>query len=85
MIVVLRQNEQFLSYIMAGTSYTDMMMVSALYWTNTINWIFTALVHWNNSPGVDTSFYSDALFWFRAYRIYSYLLNLRAYQKSIKC
>ena len=59
-------SEQFRSYIMAGISYINMMMMFALYWTNILNWIFTAPVHWNNSSGVDMSFYSDVLSWFRA-------------------
>jgi len=27
-----------------------MMMMSALYWTNTLSWIFIVPAHWNSSP-----------------------------------
>ena len=37
-----------------------------LYLTNVLNWIFIELAHWNNSPKVDMSLYTDTLFWFRA-------------------
>jgi len=56
------------SYIMARTCYIlkEMMMMSKLYKTNTLSWIFIVLAHWNNSPWVDMSLHSDTLFWFRA-------------------
>ena len=36
------------SYIMARTSYT---MMSALFLTNTLSWMFMVLAHWNKSAG----------------------------------
>jgi hypothetical protein len=35
--------------------FNEMMMRSALYQTNTLNWILLVLAHWNNSPRVDMS------------------------------
>ena len=32
-----------------------MMMLSTLYLTNTLSWIFIVLIHWSNSPSVDMS------------------------------
>ena len=43
-----------------------MMMRSALYYTNTQNWIFIVLAHWNDSLRVDMSLHSDTLSCFRA-------------------
>ena len=45
--------------------FDAVMMRSALYWTNTLSWIFTVLDHWSNSPRVDMSLHSDtlSLFW----------------------
>ena len=37
-------------------------MMSALYQTSTLNWIFIVLAHWNNSPQIDMSFHLDT-FW----------------------
>jgi hypothetical protein len=46
--------------------FNEMMMRSALYYTNTLSCIFfIVLAHWNNSPRVDLSLHSDTLFWFR--------------------
>ena len=42
------------------------MVMSILYWTNMLNWVFIVLAHWNNRPLVDMSFYSDTLSWFCA-------------------
>ena len=43
------------------------MMMSTLYKTNTLSWIFIVLPHqWNYSAWVDMSLHSDTLFWFRA-------------------
>ena len=50
--------QQFVSYIMERENkliFNEMMMRSALYWTNTLSWIFIVLAHWNNSPRVDMS------------------------------
>jgi len=41
--------------------YFEEMMISTLYYTNTLNWICIVPVHWNNSPRVDMSFHSDTL------------------------
>ena len=35
--------------------FNEMMMKSALYYTNTLSWIFILLAHWNNSPRIDMS------------------------------
>jgi hypothetical protein len=51
-------NEQFFSYIMVRTSYILMMMMYALFLTNTLSWIFIVQTHWNNSPQVEMSFHS---------------------------
>ena len=53
----------------------EMMMMSALFYTNTLSWIFIVLAHWNNSPWVDMSLHSDTLFWFRANQSLLFLLN----------
>jgi hypothetical protein len=41
------------------------MMMSALFLTNTLSWIFIVQTHWNNSPQVEMLFHSDTLFWLR--------------------
>ena len=41
--------------------FNEMMMSSALYSTNTLSWMCTVLAHWNNSPRIDMSPYSDTL------------------------
>jgi hypothetical protein len=61
----LMPNEQFFSHIMVRTSYILMMMMSALFLTNALSWIFIVQTHWNNSPQVEMLFHSDTLFWFR--------------------
>jgi hypothetical protein len=38
--------------------FDEMMMMSALYYTNTLRWIFIVLAHWNNSLRVDMSLHS---------------------------
>ena len=65
----------------------EMMMRSALFWTNTLNWIFIVLAHWNNSPRVEMSLHSDTLFWFRAnqsllivFRLLTYFVRLYNYE-----
>ena len=45
--------------------FNEKMMRSAFYYTNTLSWNFTVLVHWNNSPLIDMSLHSDTLSWFR--------------------
>ena len=67
-VCCLTSNEQFVSYIMARTIYIQFneMMMSALYYTNTHDWILIVLVHWNNSSLVDMSLHSDTLTWFWA-------------------
>ena len=42
------------------------MMRSVLYWTNTLNWIFIVLDHWNISPLVDMLLHYDTLSWIQA-------------------
>jgi hypothetical protein len=55
--------------------FYDMMIRSALFYTNTQSWIFIVLAHWNNSPRIDMSLLSDTLFWFRANQSLLLLLN----------
>jgi hypothetical protein len=43
-----------------------MMVMSSLYYTNMLNWIFIVLTHWNNNQWEDMSLHSDTLSWFRA-------------------
>jgi len=50
-------------------------MMSTLYLNNTLRWIFIVLAHWNNSPRVDMSPYSDTLSWFRANQSLLFLLS----------
>ena len=75
----LTPNEQFCRYMMARTSYIryhEMIMMSALYKTNTLNsWIFIVLAHWNNNPRVDMSFYLDILSLFQANQSLFFFLN----------
>ena len=54
-------------------TFNEMMMMSALYQTNTPNWIFI-LSHCNNSPWVYMSLHSD----FEPICLCSYSLKLRA-------
>ena len=60
-----------------------MMMTSVLNKTRTLSWIFIALDHWNHSPRIDMSLYSDTLFWFRSYQSLLLLLNAE-YRRSNK-
>jgi hypothetical protein len=53
----------------------EMMMRFALFYTNTLSWIFIVLANWNNSPRVDMSIHSETLFWFRANQSFLFLLN----------
>ena len=53
----------------------EMIMRSALYYTNTLSWIFIVLAHWNNSPRIDMSPYLDKLSWFRSNQSLLFLLN----------
>jgi hypothetical protein len=55
--------------------FNEMMMMSALYETNTLSCIFIVLAHWNNSPRVDMSLHSDTLSWFQANQSLFFLLN----------
>ena len=55
--------------------FNEMMMRAALFYTNTLSWIFIVLAHWNNKPRVDMSLHSDTLFWFRTNQSLLFLLN----------
>ena len=44
--------------------FSEIMMRSALCYTNTMSWIFIVLTHWNNSVWIDMSPHSDTLSWF---------------------
>ena len=51
MIVVQRQISIFKVYHGENKLiFNEMMMRSALYYTNTLSWIFIVPAHWNNSP-----------------------------------
>ena len=50
-------------------------MMSTLFYTNTISWIFTVLARWNNSSRIDMSPHSDTFSWFRANQSLPFLLN----------
>jgi hypothetical protein len=39
----------------------EMILISALYSINTLNWVSTVLAHWNNSPWVEMSLHLDTL------------------------
>jgi hypothetical protein len=41
--------------------FSEMMMRSTLYQTNTLSWIFIVLTHWNNSLQIDMSLHSIIL------------------------
>ena len=55
--------------------FNEMMMRFALYYTNTLSWIFPVIAHWNNSPRTDMSPHSDTLSWFRAKQSLFFLHN----------
>ena len=55
--------------------FNEMVMRSALYYTNTLSWIFIVLAHWSKIPRVDMSLHSDTLFWFRANQSLLFLFN----------
>jgi hypothetical protein len=57
------------------------MVMSALYYTKTLKWIFIALALWNNSQWVDMSLHSDTLFSFRA----NPSLLFRSHETCQKC
>ena len=50
-------------------------MMSVLYNTNTLNWVYILLAHWNKIPRVDMSLHSDSLSWFPANQ--SLLLHIK--------
>jgi hypothetical protein len=51
--------------------FNEMMMESALYKTNMLNWILIVLAHWKNTPRIDMSTHSDILSWFRVNQSFS--------------
>jgi hypothetical protein len=55
--------------------FNEMMMSSALFYTNTLSWSFIVVGHWNNSPRVDMSLHSDTLSWIRANQSLLFFLN----------
>jgi hypothetical protein len=62
--------------------FNEMMMRSALYYTNTCSWIFIVLAHWNNSQRFDMSPHSDTLFWFWANQSLIFPLNAASLVKK---
>jgi hypothetical protein len=55
--------------------FNEIMMRSALFYSNTLSWIFIVLGYWNNSPREDMSHHSNTLFWFRANQSLLLILN----------
>ena len=55
--------------------FHEIMMMSALYQTNVISWIFIVLAHWNYSLLVDMSLHSDTLSRFQTIQFLLLLLN----------
>jgi hypothetical protein len=45
-------------------NFDEMIMMSALHYTNMLSWIFIVLTHWNNSLWIEMSLHSDKLSWF---------------------
>jgi hypothetical protein len=69
---------QFFSYINHVENkliFNEMMMKSALHYTNMLCRIFILLAHCNNSPRIDMSPHSDTLSWFWANQSFLFLLN----------
>ena len=66
MVVVYLQmsNVQLISW-REQVTFNEMIIISALYWTNTLNWIFIVTAHWINSQRIDMLLHSDTLSWFR--------------------
>ena len=67
----LTPNQQYLSYIKLHFKEM-MMMMAALYVTNTLSWIAIVLAHWNNRSRVEMS---DILYWFRTNQSLLFFLN----------
>ena len=40
-------------YTTIAVTYYEITMMSSVYWTNTLSWIFIVLASWNNSVCVD--------------------------------
>jgi hypothetical protein len=55
--------------------FDEMIIMSALYYTNTLSWILIVLAHWNNSLWVDMSIHLDTLPWFQVNQSLLLLLN----------
>jgi hypothetical protein len=56
--------------------FNEIMMRSALYYTNILSWIFIMLTHWNSLLIViDMSPHSDTLSWFRDNQSLLFVLN----------
>ena len=65
-IVVLRQMSNVQLYHGKTLVHlNELMMMSTLYWTNTLSWTFIVVLDWNNMSWVDMSLHSDILFWCR--------------------
>ena len=61
----------FCSYIRGKNKLDfDEMIMSALYWFNTLSYIFIVVTLWSNGIRVDISLHSDTLFWFRAIQVF---------------
>jgi hypothetical protein len=84
----LMPNERFFSYIMVRTSYVannEVIMMSSLYYTNTVSWIFIFLAHFKKKRSADNmSLHSDTLSWFWASQYFLFLLNAACLAESNK-
>ena len=74
--VIVDQNQmQIFSAISWREQVDEMVMMSSLYLTNKLRWIFIVLAYWSNCQRIDMSFHSDTLSWFRANQTLLLLLN----------
>jgi hypothetical protein len=73
----LTPTQRLFSYIMARTSYFSMRWWWGPLCTRStgLDKFCIVLVHWNNSPRIDMSPYSDTLCWFRANQSLLFLLK----------
>ena len=55
--------------------FNEMIIRFALFYTNTLSWIFIVLAHWNNSSWIDMLLHSYSLSWFRANQSLLFLPN----------
>ena len=59
-------------------TFDEMIVMSTLYYTNTLSLIFIVLAHWNNNLWTDMLLHSDTLSWFWANQSLLLILILHA-------